>query len=76
LAFLKKLAAGAKQPFYLSAVDGGLLSIAGLWDEWNDRSSPTGPLLSCTLIVTAANESPAVFTTRMPVFFKAGEFCG
>jgi putative SOS response-associated peptidase YedK len=47
---------GAKQPFYFSGADGGGLSIAGLWDEWNDRSNSAGPLLSCTLIVTAANE--------------------
>jgi putative SOS response-associated peptidase YedK len=38
---------GAKQPFYFSAADGGVLPIAGLWDEWNDHSSSTGPLLSC-----------------------------
>jgi SOS response associated peptidase (SRAP) len=47
---------GAKQPPYFSAADGGVLSIAGLWDEWNDRTSAAGPVLSCTLIVTAANE--------------------
>jgi putative SOS response-associated peptidase YedK len=34
-----------KQPFYFSAADGGVLSIAGLWDEWNDRTSPAGPPL-------------------------------
>jgi hypothetical protein len=55
---------GAKQPFYFSATDGGMLSIAGLWDEWNDRSSPAGPPLSCTLIVTAANKFAGRFTTR------------
>jgi putative SOS response-associated peptidase YedK len=26
---------GAKQPFYFSAADGGVLSIAGLWVTWN-----------------------------------------
>jgi putative SOS response-associated peptidase YedK len=50
-----KTIGGAKQPFYFSAADGGVLSIAGLWDEWNDRSSSAGPLLSCTLIVSLAH---------------------
>jgi putative SOS response-associated peptidase YedK len=61
---------GAKQPFYFSAEDGGVLSIAGLWDEWNDRSSPAGSLLSCTLIVTVANEFAGRIHNRMPVFLK------
>jgi putative SOS response-associated peptidase YedK len=27
---------GGKQPYFISAADGGVLSIAGLWDEWKD----------------------------------------
>jgi putative SOS response-associated peptidase YedK len=30
---------GAKQPFYFSASDAGVLSIAGLWDEWKEIAS-------------------------------------
>src|ERR1700746_1921670 len=41
-----------KQPYYFSAADEGVLSIAGLWDQWTDIESGE-PLLSCTLIVTA-----------------------
>jgi putative SOS response-associated peptidase YedK len=62
---------GAKQPFYFSAADGGVLPIAGLWDEWNDRSSSAGPVLSCTLIVTAANDFAGRIHNRMPVFLRA-----
>lgn len=65
---------GAKQPFYFSAADDGVLSIAGLWDEWKDRSSPAGPLFSCTLIVTAANEFAGRIHDRMPVFLQPEKF--
>ena len=57
-----------------AAADDGVLSIAGLWDEWNDRSSLAGPLLSCTLIVTAANEFAGRIHDRMPVFLKPEDF--
>ncbi|MGB6441573.1 MAG: SOS response-associated peptidase, partial [Methyloceanibacter sp.] len=44
-----------KQPYYYTARDGSPLTIAGLWDEWKD--SETGlPLVSCTMIITGANE--------------------
>jgi putative SOS response-associated peptidase YedK len=65
---------GAKQPFYFSAANDGVLSIAGLWDEWTDRTSPAGPLLSCTLIVTAANKFASRIHNRMPVFLQPEDF--
>jgi len=43
-----------KQPYFISAADGGVLSIAGLWDRCH--STDTGEtVLSCTLIVTDAD---------------------
>jgi putative SOS response-associated peptidase YedK len=27
---------GGKQPYFVSAADGSMLAIAGLWDHWND----------------------------------------
>jgi putative SOS response-associated peptidase YedK len=36
---------GEKQPYYFSASDAGVLSIAGLWDEWNDITSRAPALL-------------------------------
>ena len=40
-----------KQPYFISAADGGGLSIAGLWDEWKDPE--TGETItSGTVIVT------------------------
>ena len=64
---------GAKQPYYFSAFDAGVLSIAGLWDEWKDIESGE-PLLSCTMIVTEANEFAGRIHDRMPVFLAADRF--
>jgi putative SOS response-associated peptidase YedK len=64
---------GAKQPFYFSASDTGVLSIAGLWDEWKDIASGE-PLLSCTMIVTEANEFAGRVHDRMPVFLAEDSF--
>jgi putative SOS response-associated peptidase YedK len=64
---------GGKQPHYFSASDAGVLSIAGLWDEWNDITTGE-PLLSCTMIVTEANEFAGRVHDRMPVFLAGGSF--
>jgi putative SOS response-associated peptidase YedK len=57
---------GGKQPYYISAGDGAVLSIAGLWDEWRDPETKE-PVLSATLIVTAANDVTRPIHDRMPV---------
>jgi putative SOS response-associated peptidase YedK len=57
---------GDKQPYFISAADGAVLSIAGLWDRWKDPQ--TGEeISSCTLIVTAANDFTRRIHDRMPV---------
>jgi putative SOS response-associated peptidase YedK len=56
-----------KQPYFISAADGEVLSIAGLWDEWkNPQSGET--MSTCTLIVTSANDFTRCIHDRMPVF--------
>jgi putative SOS response-associated peptidase YedK len=57
---------GGKQPYFISAADGTVLSIAGLWDEWKDPET-SEPVLSATLIVTAANDFTRPIHERMPV---------
>jgi len=57
---------GGKQPYYISAADGGVLSIAGLWDEWRDPGSKE-KLRSCTLVITEANAVTRPIHDRMPV---------
>ena len=64
---------GAKQPYYFNVFDAGVLSIAGLWDEWKDIESGQ-PLLSCTMSVTEANEFAGRIHDRMPVFLAADSF--
>ena len=55
-----------KQPYYISAADGSVLSIAGLCDQWKDTETRE-PMRSCTMIVTAANAFTRVIHDRMPV---------
>jgi putative SOS response-associated peptidase YedK len=55
-----------KQPYFMSAADGGVLSLAGLWDRW--KNPETGEFLtSCTIIVTNANTLTGTIHNRMPV---------
>jgi putative SOS response-associated peptidase YedK len=56
----------AKQPYFISAANGAVLSIAGLWDQWKEPE--TGETISsATLIVTAANDFTRPIHDRMPV---------
>jgi putative SOS response-associated peptidase YedK len=58
-----------KEPYYISAAGGGVLSFAGLWDRWTDPQ--TGEvLMSCTIIVTAANAFTRPIHDRMPVLLE------
>jgi putative SOS response-associated peptidase YedK len=55
-----------RQPYFISAADGGVLSFAGLWDRW--KNPETGePVISCTIIVTDANVLTRPIHDRMPV---------
>jgi putative SOS response-associated peptidase YedK len=58
-----------RQPWYISAADGGVLSFAGLWDRWTDPQSGQ-PLISCTIIVTDANAFTRPIHDRMPVLLE------
>jgi putative SOS response-associated peptidase YedK len=62
-------AEGGKQPYFISAAGGEVLSIAGLWDEWRDPETSES-VLSCTLIVTAANDLTRPIHDRMPVLLR------
>jgi putative SOS response-associated peptidase YedK len=58
-----------KQPYYVSARDGSVLSFAGLWDEWHDAE--TGEAVkSCAIVVTVANTLTRPIHDRMPVVLK------
>jgi putative SOS response-associated peptidase YedK len=62
-----------KQPYSISAADGSVLSMAGLWDQWTDID--TGARVrSCTIIVTAANALTRTIHDRMPVLIEPKDF--
>jgi len=43
-----------RQPYFISAADGGVLSFAGLYDRWKNPEDPASLVTSCTIIVTDA----------------------
>jgi putative SOS response-associated peptidase YedK len=58
---------GGKQPWYFTARGGSpALTIAGLWDEWQDKSSGE-TVKSCTMIITEPNKFVGEVHDRMPV---------
>jgi putative SOS response-associated peptidase YedK len=58
-----------KQPYFISAADGDVLSVAGLRDRW--KSPETGEFVaSCTIIVTDANALTRPIHDRMPVVLR------
>jgi putative SOS response-associated peptidase YedK len=61
-----------KQPYFIRAADGGVLSFAGLWDRW--KNPETGELVtSCTIIVTEANVLTSMIHNRMPVVLDGAD---
>ena len=55
-----------RQPYYITATDGSVLSFAGLYDRW--KNPETGERVrSCTIIVTDANKLTRPIHDRMPV---------
>lgn len=65
--------AGDKQPWLISN-EAEALAVAALWDLWFDnRGSDSEPLLSCTLVTTAAAESFKPWHSRMPVMLASGD---
>ncbi|MDE2127190.1 MAG: SOS response-associated peptidase [Armatimonadetes bacterium] len=52
-----------KQPFYFSKAEGGLLSLAGLWEAPQTQGEPP----CCVILTTDANELMRPVHNRMPV---------
>ena len=59
-----KTVAGRKQPYYARPVGADLFAFAGLTERWN---GPDGPVHSCAIITTDANERMREIHNRMPV---------
>lgn len=63
---------GGKQPYFITAVDGEPLGLAGLWESWNGPNGET--LESCTILTTDANETVAALHDRMPVILAPEDY--
>ncbi|TCB97670.1 SOS response-associated peptidase [Micromonospora zingiberis] len=55
---------GSKQPYYMTSADGSVLAFAGIWSVWD---APTGPLLTFSVVTTAALGELAEVHDRMPL---------
>ena len=60
-----------KRPFYFHMTDGEPFAIAGLWEHWESEG---GPLETCTLLTTEANELLASYHDRMPVILRPEDY--
>lgn len=55
---------GAKQAYFMTPADGGVLAFAGLWSVWAGAGEP---VLTCSVITTAALGGLAEVHERMPL---------
>jgi putative SOS response-associated peptidase YedK len=55
---------GRKQPYYMTPRDGSVLAFAGLWSAWGTGDEP---VLTCSVLTTAARGALAEVHDRMPV---------
>ena len=56
-----------KQPWLIHAVDHSPLVLAGLWESWQPPDSAAEPVLTCSILTTAANAHMSSIHDRMPV---------
>lgn len=63
---------GRKQPYFIRLADDRPFAFAGLWEHW-DRGGE-GPLETCTIITTVANELTADVHVRMPVILDESDY--
>ena len=62
----------ARQPWFISAVDGRPLTFAGIYDRWKNPEGET--IRSCSIIVTEPNAFMANLHDRMPVILPQGDW--
>ena len=62
-----------KQPYLIERSDGGMLAMAGLWEENRKVADDGQPLRTCTVITTSANPTTSSLHDRMPVFLETSD---
>ncbi len=60
-----------KQPFFITPADGSGLALAGLWATWRGADAAAPPLVTCTVVTTAAVGPLAEIHDRMPLILPA-----
>ncbi|HEY1378583.1 MAG TPA: SOS response-associated peptidase [Gemmataceae bacterium] len=58
-------------PYHFRRRDGGPMTFAGLWDRW---TGPAGPVLTCCILTTRANELVRPVQDRMPAVLGPAVF--
>ncbi|TNF23503.1 MAG: SOS response-associated peptidase [Deltaproteobacteria bacterium] len=61
-----------KQPHWIHPAEADLFTFAGLWAEWREPTTKQ-PLLTFTILTTAANADMAPLHDRMPVVLDAAD---
>ena len=62
-----------KQPYFVGAADGGVLSVAGMWDAWTEVDSDD-VVSSCTMIVTNTRRFPHAVHSSTPALLERADF--
>jgi len=70
----QKTEGSRKEPWYIHRRDGAPMAMAGLWDEWIEPGSNAPPMVSCTIITTAANRQMKPVHDRMPVILEPADW--
>lgn len=61
-----------KQPYAFQFPNGQAMAFAGLWEIW--RSPEGTPLVTCTIVTTAASPQVVPYHGRMPLIFSPSHF--
>lgn len=56
-----------KTPYWIHRPDRQIFGVAGLWERWRDAADPEPPLVTFTILTTAANDWMRALHHRMPV---------
>jgi putative SOS response-associated peptidase YedK len=59
-----------KQAYFLRRADGMPLALAGLWEHWSPPGGAGDPIVSCTIVTTAAGDDLRGIHDRMPVVLE------
>jgi putative SOS response-associated peptidase YedK len=62
-----------RQPYYLTRCDGQVMTMAGLYSEWFDKTTGRRRK-TCAMVITEPNKFVAEVHDRMPVVLEAKDF--